>query len=269
MSALKFVHFIKNVTCFDYESDPIIKMILRGAANLKFSEPPRPSTRRVIMLPLLLLIGNRIRLTTWSPLTKQTVWTACIVAFFGSARLGEILASNSHSHDPTSNLMWSDIAFPTEDSVLIRLKCAKSGDIQGEFLDLFPFKGFKCCPVKAVRTLMKMQMEAGIFDPNLPVFRFASGRNLTQTQLNNVLSALLPDLCIPGHDTISCHSFRAGIPSTLALFPELINSDDIKGWGRWHSECYMRYTRLRHDQKRAIFNKITTALLSAPGVPEQ
>ena len=111
-----------------------------------------------------------------------------------------------------------------------------------------------------------MQQEAGLHQPDAPVFRFETGRNLIPSQLNVVLSNLLADLCLPGQDTITCHSFRAGIPSTLSLFPHLISSDDIKGWGRWHSECYKRYTRLRHEQKRKIFNKITTALLSAPGM---
>jgi hypothetical protein len=77
------------------------------------------------------------------------------------------------------------------------------------------------------------------------------------------LSALLPDFCVPGEDSISCHSFRAGIPSTLALFPDLAKTDDIKGWGRWHSDCFNRYTRLHHDQKKAIFDKITAAILTA------
>jgi len=264
ISAVKFVHCIKDVQCFDALEDPIVKMCPKGATNLAFSPPPRPSTRRVVQLPLLLIIGDRIRRTSWSPLTKQVVWTACTVAFFSSARLGKLLASGAHKHDPTANLLWSDIRFPTEDSVLIRLKCAKSGDLQGEFLDLFPFTGFNCCPVASVHTLLQMQQEAGTYSPDLPVFRFASGKNLTSCQFNGILSALLSDLCAPGADTITCHSFRAGIPSTLAMFPDLANCDDIKGWGRWHSECYNRYTRLRHDQKRAIFGKISAALLRDP-----
>jgi hypothetical protein len=43
----------------------------------------------------------------------------------------------------------------------------------------------------------------------------------------------------------------------------LAKTDDIKGWGRWHSDCFNRYTRLRHDQKKAIFDKISAAILIA------
>jgi hypothetical protein len=59
---------------------------------------------------------------------------------------------------------------------------------------------------------------------------------------------------------VSCHSFRAGIPSTLSLFPDLASSDMIKGWGRWESDCYTRYTRLQLPQRERIFGYIADAL---------
>jgi hypothetical protein len=214
---------------------------------------------------MLALIGHRIASTSWSDLSKQTVWAACTLAFFSAARMGELLASTVHSHDPTSDLTWGDVQFSSSDSILIRIKCAKSGEPQGEFLDIFPFPHFGCCPVASLKRLLQLQKEAGLYDPSLPVFRFRTGRNLVQAQFNQILSSLLPDLCLPGQDSVSCHSFRAGIPSTLAMFPDLAKTDYIKGWGRWHSDCFNRYTRLRLDQKRSIFGKIATALMQAHG----
>jgi hypothetical protein len=263
ISAIKFVHNLKDVPCFDVKNDHMITWYLRGAANLAFSNPPPPSTRRIVTLQLLRLLGHRIASTSWSVMTKQVVWAACTLAFFTAARLGELLASAAHSHDPTADLTWRDIEFTSPDSILVRLKCAKSGEVQGEYLDVFPFLGYECCPVASLYCLRELQKEAGILDPTLPVFRFDSGKNLTTSQFNGILSNLLADLCLPGEDSISCHSFRSGIPSTLALFPDLANCEDIKGWGRWHSECFNRYTRLRHDQKKAIFEKIRAALIKA------
>lgn len=60
--------------------------------------------------------------------------------------------------------------------------------------------------------------------------------------------------------SISGHSFKAGVPSELNRHPELLSSDDVKGWGRWCSEAYNRYTRLKLDQKKCIFDKITAVL---------
>ena len=61
-------------------------------------------------------------------------------------------------------------------------------------------------------------------------------------------------------NTISCHSFRAGIPSVLSLFPDLVSDDEIKGWGRWRSDSYQRYCRMQLGQKRTIFDKIAVVL---------
>jgi hypothetical protein len=53
--------------------------------------------------------------------------------------MGELLSSQITSFDPTSDLTWADIKFTSEDSILVRLKCAKSSEVQGEFLDVFSF----------------------------------------------------------------------------------------------------------------------------------
>lgn len=261
-SALKFVHSMKGVPCVDYSNDILLNLVLKGAQNMAFSQPPRPNTRRVVTFSLLRTLGHRIACTSWKPLSRQVIWSACTAAFFASARLGELLASKENWHDPTADLTWSDVSFKEQGSVLIRLKNPKSGDIGSEFLDLFPFPGFNCCPVLGLKALLMLQKTAGLGLPHQPVFRYGTGINLTTSGLNKVLSELLKDICIPGKDSITCHSFRAGIPTALSLVPELTSDADIKGWGRWNSECYSRYTRLRHDQKSAIFQKITSAILS-------
>jgi len=260
ISSLKFVHHLKGVPCSDTTADPVVGMILRGAKNVAFAMPPRPQTRRVVTLPLLLTIGHRISKSGWPEQKKQVVWTACTTAFFPSARLGELLASNEIFHDPTSDLLWGDVKQNSGDSFLIRLKNPKSGEVQGEFLDIFPFLGHQCCPVASLKALQAEQERVGLFSPDIPVFRFESGENLTTKKFNSMLAELLSDICSKDTNTITCHSFRAGVPTALSLHPELANSDDIKGWGRWNSDCYARYTRLRHDQKRAIFGKIAAAL---------
>ncbi len=77
---------------------------------------------------------------------------------------------------------------------------------------------------------------------------------------HRVLDDLLSDICVKGQNSITCHSFRAGIPSCLSMFPELASCDDIKGWGRWQSDCYEKYTRLKLPQRQKIFGKISAAL---------
>jgi hypothetical protein len=137
-------------------------------------------------------------------------------------------------------------------------KTTKIRNPGGEKVDLFEFPGYNCCPVRALKNLREKQILRGNMDESLPVFRFSSGKNLTKAVLNKTLSALLSDLFVAGKDTISCHSFRAGIPSTLKMYPDLISSDMVKGWGRWQSDCYQLYTRLSLIEK----GKISSAVAS-------
>jgi len=260
LSAIKFVHHLRGMSCQHISDDPTIVLLLRGSTHLALSTPPN-NTRRVVTFPLLLVLRHRIAGTDWDPLTKQVIWAASTTAFFGSTRMGEILASESGAHSPSSDLTWNDVRESSGTSLLIRLKQPKSGEAV-EFVDLFPFPHHNCCPVLALKNLRKKQLAADMSDTSLPVFRFGTGKNLTMQQFNETLSLLLPDLCSTGVQTIKCHSFRPGIPSTLSLFPELATADLVKGWGRWKSDCYMRYTRLKLPQRLNIFEKISAALLS-------
>jgi len=262
LSALKFIHHIKGLDCAHLEGDPIIALLLKGALHHNFSNPALSPTRRVVTFPMLLLITHRIAIANWSPLSKQVIYTACTTAFFASTRMIEILASAQTAHSPTSDLTWRDVMFTPAGSVLIRIKQPKSGEREGEYVDLFPFPGYNCCPVKALKSLKQKQKLEGVYNLDLPVFRFSSGANLTKAHLNSTLANLLSDVCAPGIDTVSCHSFRAGIPSTLSLFPELATSDLVKGWGRWQSDCYTKYTRLQLPQRERIFGLIAGALHS-------
>jgi hypothetical protein len=116
--------------------------------------------------------------------------------------------------------------------LLLHLKNPKSGIPGGEKVDLFEFPGYDCCPVQALKNLRAKQIEAGNTEENLAVFRFSSGKNLTCSIMNRTLAALLPDFHRPGQDTITCHSFRAGIPSVLAMFLDLVISDQNQGMGQ-------------------------------------
>jgi hypothetical protein len=134
-SALNFVHHLKGLTPCDWTNDPIFNLLLKGVPKTALAAPPKPNVRHVVSLLLLKLIGHRITLTGWDPLSKQVVWTLCVTAFFSSARLGELLAPSEHVMDPTSTLLWTDVQF-RDDSVLLHIRSPKSGNVGGDFLDI-------------------------------------------------------------------------------------------------------------------------------------
>jgi hypothetical protein len=109
-------------------------------------------------------------------------------------------------------------------SYLLHVRLPKSGQKEGEFLDVFPFEQHGCCPVAALRRLAEMRSSAGPVQQSDPVFTFATGKYLSMGGLNTILSQLLNDVVDWTRDTISCHSFRAGVPSALSKFPDLMTS---------------------------------------------
>jgi len=262
ISAVSLLQKLQGFKALD-TNDDILTMILRGASNLAQSSSSQPhNSRRVMTLPLLRIFGNRLSISDWDCLTSQCLWTAGVLAFFGTIRMGELLAPGESFFDPTATLIWDDIVFREEDdSFIIHLRLPKTHIKEGEFVDIFKFPHFGCCPVAALKKLKRLEKESGFGNPFDPVFVLPSGKFLTKAIFNSALKSLLGDICDYKVNSILCHSFRAGIPSQLARFPELMSSDDVKGWGRWTSDAYDKYTRLKIDQKKGIYDKIMKVLL--------
>ena len=260
MSAIVCLHRIKGFTTFEI-NDSLVNAILKGAANLLMSSPNPPSnTRRVVTIPILRHLGHKLCKSGWTETTVQNVWTAALTAFFGTMRMGELLSQKETEFDPSATLTWACVKYRPDNSFLLHVKLPKMGTVEGEFVDIFPFPHRGLCPVAALRKQFTLQQEMGRGKMSDPVFIYTSGKFLTPAGFNAVLRILLGDICDYKRDTISGHSFRAGIPSAVARCPELMSSDDVKNWGRWASGTYQRYTRLKNEEKRQIFNKIVLVL---------
>jgi len=205
-------------------------------------------------LELLKLIGHEIATADWNSNSKQVIWTACVVAFFGSFRLGEILSKSEWSYNNTETLLWNDVKFTTPDSVLIHVTVEKSRNVKGAYIDLFRFSGHNCCPISCLQMLQKDSTTA--IDGNKPVFSFKSGKLLTADALIKCVRELLQPHIGSEVEGIHGHSFRAGLPAAMADCPDIANNEDVKSWGRWNSRSFLLYTRLKFNMRRAIFNKI-------------
>jgi hypothetical protein len=251
---------MRGFTSYDI-NDIIIKNTLRGASNLdKTYAIHKSSTRRCMTLPLLQILGHNLASSGWSLSSIQTVWTACLLAFFGSMRMGELLAPTEHSFDPSSTMTWSSLKWRTDGSILLHIKIPKTHTKEGDYVDIFPFPQEDCCPVAAVKFLKSLQINSGIYDNNMPIFRVDNGKFLTVCSLNSCLKFLMKDVC-DEKNKISSHSFRAAIPSVIGQSPIMSTSSEIKTWGRWKSTAFQHYTRLKLAKKKNIHKKIVEALL--------
>jgi len=261
LASLACLHKLRGWHNYEIK-DWTINAILKGGTNLMVMNGlVRSSRRRVVTVALLRIIGSRLSRSGWSGSSRQTVWAACLLAFFGTFRMGELLASRRRSFDSLSTLTWGSVKYREDGSYLIHIKMPKSGRVEGEFVDIFQYStDSRICPVRAMMKQKTRQKEMGLGREEDPVFAMAKESFLTKDWLNDILRSLLGDLVDYNKDSISGHSFRAGLPSLIAKNPDLMSSQDIQGWGRWSSEAYQCYTRLRLDQKRQIFDKIVQVM---------
>jgi hypothetical protein len=207
-------------------------------------------------LSLLKLLGHSIAVSLWSDHSKCVIWTASCVAFFGSFRFGELLASSSSFFNVYETLLWSDIRFIDENSIQIHVKLSKTRKPGGEYVSLFTFPNHNCCPILALQSLRSFQKN----NLTLPVFTFANNKFLTKSLMNKYIVQFLKPHIGEQANFYSCKSFRAALPSALAAFPHIHNDKTIRRWGRWDSKAFERYTRLDHKAKKAIFSKFVKAL---------
>ena len=89
---MNIAHTISNNGNGNLNSDPCIKLLLRGADNV-MDRSTHPTVERLPMNPHLLeVLGHRVSELDWNEVSRQVFWTACVVSFFTSCRMGEIFA---------------------------------------------------------------------------------------------------------------------------------------------------------------------------------
>jgi len=254
LASLSFLHKLKDFSTENF-NDFKLNMLLKGASNLQFYKNISANTRKAMTLPLLKLLGHEIAISKFSPNDKKVFWTASCIAFFGSFRCGELFSSNEKVFNPNETLLWKDVEIK-DDHVKIWIKIPKSKNPKGEHIELFSFPGHNCCPLLAIKNLKNFEPR----NADSPVFTLENGTFLTIKLFNQTIRNFLEPHLGCNANLISGHSFRAAVPSILALNPNIANDEDIKKWGRWNSSCFNLYTRLSLERKRIIFEKIIRSM---------
>jgi hypothetical protein len=257
LANLATIHRLKNFDAANFTSF-LVKTHVRGVENLSLMKGVNKRTRRAMTLPVLKILGHEIAKKNWSANSKIVVWAAMCVAFFGSFRIGEILSKFEFSFNPIETFIWKNVKFLEDESVLIITNVTKNRTPGGESVSLFKFHG-SVCPISALKNLQK----ASLCENDLPVFRFESGKLLTQKNFNLILTeCLTPHFGSKAKD-FSGHSFRSGLPSALSSCERFASVAAIKKWGRWNSDSYKKYTKLDHSAKKDIFELFKRALMES------
>ncbi len=231
-------------------------VLVRGMSNLGTPwGKNRPTTK-----PLTVEDLRRIRKGLGSfgcKLTGQSVWTCCVVAFWGAFRLGELLGSDSTRFDKFSSLLWEDVHL-TSDSAKIQVKSAKVRGPPGDSIFLFSIPDPNFCPVVALARLRESERNLGMGSRDSPVFRETGGKLLTK----RVFLQLVNSTKGGKGATISGKSSRTGLPSALEDFPEIFRDSHVKALGRWRGRSYQTYMKNDTPEFRWVFGQVSSALLN-------
>jgi hypothetical protein len=95
----------KNLATMGNDLGPFL---LRGMSNLATPWEKNRVPAKPLTIEDLRSIREGLENFDWK-LTGQSVWTCCVIAFWGAFRLGELLSSNTKNFDKFSSFLWEDV----------------------------------------------------------------------------------------------------------------------------------------------------------------
>ena len=262
ISSLNVAHIVSNNPFENFNSDKCIKMALKGAANIENLSGACKIDRLPMTYDLLAILGHRLAELNWGEFSKQLFWTACVISFFTSCRMGELLPLYEKGYDPNTTLLWQNVKMLDKNEIILFVPYCKTKGFKGKIVDMYPLKNDAKCPVAALVRLKRLAEKNGVWDPLKPVFSLLSGKNFTKNCLNRGLSCLLEDFCDENHK-ITGHSFRAAIPSLISSHPDRHSVSELKDWGNWESESFKAYEKNDREKRRKLFSKVVDCMFTS------
>lgn len=230
MSAIAFYSAIKG-SAVDFTKYRKLYYLLRGIKRTQ-GRSRRRKKRAPITPAILKLINLKLFNSGRCYEDKIMLWAALLTAFYGFLRVSEYTSARKTTYDPSTTLLFKDLAFKSDGSVSLFIKKSKTDPFrQGVMLRIAQNKSI-LCPVNALHHLSRVH-------PNKsgPLFTFSNGRFLSRRDINSLLIE-----ATDGKMTISSHSLRIGAASTAAAVgcPKWL----IQALGRWSSDCFRQYIRI-------------------------
>ena len=220
-----------------------------------------PLPRRALTFSVLRLFGHRLTELDMPWLDKQVHWVAALWAFWGAARMSALLVDKL-GPDSIRAVSFDKITYLKPDHFTARLPLPKNTKESVEFLDLRSFSDHRYCPIHQLNLLMERreQMCGGRLKEEDYIFLKSNGKILTMDEMNATLKAALLPLFPEDVGFWSCHSFRAGLSTTMANYPDLFSKEEIQAVGRWNSDAYKAYCRNYGITQQQAYDKMMTVL---------
>jgi hypothetical protein len=253
ISGLRTIHQAQGLTVPEIRPD-IVKSILSGAKqqnNIENRVNPKP--RRLPMtLTALRVLKNELNGQNLVKADIRMLWAVSCLAFFGSFRMGELLAEKADEYDPNFTCLAKDVVME-EGTIQVRLKSPKE-DRSGKdvIVDIFRNNG-DCCPVRAVEKWWALKPPR---EEDKPAFRFADSGALSKRCFNTIIANCMNHHAANEEGFYSGHSFRSGIPSMMGEMG--YSNADIMTVGRWSSTSYELYVKMPRTKRQEMARDIAS-----------
>ena len=263
LSAIKVLHYLNGVskfTCKGIFSNYIIKRCLEGVANCNKIDGKPSNPRRVMSFECLQLLGHALLQQGLNDFDTLVVWAACLLGYWGSFRMGEIIPSGNLPHQQCTALKWGRVLQPEANKLTISVKFPKTvKHTNAQAVEVYEFMDKNYCPVQQLIDLYHTVQTMHTVSQDDFVFRLKSGAMLTMPYLNIIIRNSM-SMFFDNTHRFSCHSFRAGIPAWMASKPHLFNEQEIMVCGRWTSQAFQAYTRQAGIARDISIQKVQKSL---------
>ena len=244
--------------------EPIVKLILKGQANLEKVEKlvAGRKGKLPVTMKVMKLLKLRLGKVAWPMWEVRLAWAVMTVAWSGSTRVHELLSKQKKSFDMQTTLLWKDVKFAEVkidgkkvETMEIFIKSPKVDRVgAGDNIVVAELGNFMC-PISAMKKYREeIKMKE---DPDMPVFRVKSGDCFSGAEFNQKLGSLTGDLAekVAG-GVVSSHSFRAGVASEMARKGH--TEEELMAVGRWSSQAYRHYMGLPLTHRASFAKKIAS-----------
>jgi hypothetical protein len=169
------------------------------------------------------------------------LWAAVTLAATMGLRVSEFTSPTTRTCSPSKTLVWSDLEWGVTAEgwqyVIVTIKNAKNDPFRAGYRHHLWHDGSTMCPYTAMLTHYQ-STAASRHGAVGPLFRYASGTNLTRGPFTKALRASLQ---FAGYNPglFSAHSLRAG--AAVSVSTAGYSGDVIQKQGRWKSSAYADY----------------------------
>lgn len=249
LSGIKAWHLYRDHP-YPHHATPRIELMLTTAKKLDLQKQEKAIKDPVLVDHLFSLLES----LTDGSLESMTAYTVALVAFWGMARLGELMKqTSSQDQVKVKDLVWD----PSNEYLTIRIRAAKTAAV-GEIQEIHLCRQESILdPVSAVQHLL--HSTGASEDDDLFSYPTNTGRRvLTKARCQRIFTTVWNSST---ESTLTGHSFRVGGASLRWNLGVPIA--DIVKIGRWRSKAYKIYLRRYSDEVLRETRRLLTELKGA------